>query len=770
MVDQFKEAFKEETSDIIASLNNLLVDLEVDPSNEENKILLFRHLHTIKGGAGMFGYNKMASLVHDIETILDPYKQGEVSYISPEVTNLLLNSMDYLTFLMSTDESNSDDFEEKKKSLITSLANAFGACSPEGKNTSMIDSSSEANDTIDFISDEIKDSSEDINFYRIDLLLSEDFLFTGNRPHFLFNDLGELGELKSFANTLRIPPLRDLDTGKLYINWIIILASLAEKELVEDVFLFLMGESKAIIQTLSPEETELFDKTVKDITEFGFKREEVIQVLSSSDLLSPLLLADLINQGPVEIIEPQTEIDFIEVEEIKHDSPPIKEEIIKEKEEIKEELSIKPSSPSSTGTTSSGNSVGMAVQRIRVDSRRLDNLVDLVGELVTIQARLSQKLKEGNYNEMENIAEKLDFIVQELRDVTTGMRMIPIQGTFAKFQRLVRDLSQELKKKVNYITEGGDTEIDKNIIEKLDEPLVHLIRNSLDHGIETPEERRAKGKPETAFVKISAQQNGANISIIIQDDGAGISRDAVGRKAVERGIVSSYEDLSDEEVYNFIFSSGFSTASEVTNLSGRGVGLNVVKSQVESLRGNIYVKSEMGKGTTFSLVFPLTLAIIDGFLVRVGLEYFIVPLVNVDACLEMKTADFQKQKEEQGVFMSFRDRVLPFIELRDLFEIDEPLPESQQVVIVQADQTMIGIFVDEVIGKHQTVIKSLGEIYRNAKGVSSATILGDGSIALLLDVEAIVEMYLNTDTNKDSSLEGLKSFDQENDLSGVTLD
>lgn len=754
MVDQFKEAFKEETSDIIASLNNLLVDLEVDPSNEENKILLFRHLHTIKGGAGMFGYNKMASLVHDIETILDPYKQGDVSYISPEVTNLLLQSLDYLTFLMNTDEGQSDDFEEKKDSLISSLTNAFGGDSGRGKEEV------QSQNTDDLFLEEERESAESLNFYRIDLLLSEDFLFTGNRPHFLFNDLSELGELRSFANLLRIPPLRDLDTGKLYINWIIVLASLAEKELVEDVFLFLMGDSKAIIQNLYPSEPSSFDKMVEDIAKFGFERGNIIQMLSSSELLTPLLSLDGIS-----LVEEVSQIDMSPVEEPSSETIALVDEVHLKKEEDKKEAA-----PSSPLVPQNGNNGGIGVQRIRVDSKRLDNLVDLVGELVTIQARLSQKLKEGNYNEMENIAEKLDFIVQELRDVTTGMRMIPIQGTFAKFQRLVRDLSQELHKKVNYITEGGDTEIDKNIIEKLDEPLVHLIRNSLDHGIETPEERRAKGKSETAFVKISAQQNGANISIVIQDDGAGIDRDAVGRKAVERGIVSSYEDLSDEEVYNFIFAPGFSTASQVTNLSGRGVGLNVVKSQVESLRGNIYVKSEEGKGTTFSLVFPLTLAIIDGFLVRVGIEYFIVPLVNVDACLEMKTADFQKQKEEQGVFMSFRDKVLPFIELRDLFEIDEPLPESQQVVIVQADQTMIGIFVDEVIGKHQTVIKSLGEIYRNAKGVSSATILGDGSIALLLDVEAIVDMHLNSDLDKENSLESLKSFNQENDLGGVSLD
>lgn len=764
MVDQFKEAFKEETSDIIASLNNLLVDLEVDSSNEENKILLFRHLHTIKGGAGMFGYNKMASLVHDIETVLDPYKQGAVSHISPEVTSLLLNCMDYLSFLMGTDEGQSDDFEQKKIALISFLSHAFeGEEALENLSQNKPLASEVKEESVGFLLDESLGSPEGVNFYRIDILLSEDFLFTGNRPHFLFNDLSELGDLKSFANTVRIPLLSELDTGKLYINWIVILASLAEKELVEDVFLFLMGDSKAIVQNLSLENSLFIEETIDDIVKFGFRKAEVREILSSSDLLKSLVKENTLS-SPSLVEDLHEKVDFIE----EKDLPKV--------ELTSSPIPLKETPPSSsalpvTSSAPAGGSAGVAVQRIRVDSRRLDNLVDLVGELVTIQARLSQKLKEGNYNEMENIAEKLDFIVQELRDITTGMRMIPIQGTFVKFQRLVRDLSQELGKKVNYITEGGDTEIDKNIIEKLDEPLVHLIRNSLDHGIESPEERIAEGKPETAFVKISAQQNGANISIVIQDDGAGINRDAVGKKAVERGLVSSYEDLNDEEVYNFIFAPGFSTASQVTNLSGRGVGLNVVKSQVESLRGNIHVKSEVGKGTTFSLVFPLTLAIIDGFLIRVGLEYFIIPLVNVDACLEMKTADFQKQKTEQGGFMAFREKVIPFIELRDLFEIKEELPESQQVVIVQADHSMIGIFVDEVIGKHQTVIKSLGEIYRNAKGVSSATILGDGSIALLLDVEAIVDMYATTaDLAKEITLEELKAFTQEINLGGVSLD
>ena len=364
-------------------------------------------------------------------------------------------------------------------------------------------------------------------------------------------------------------------------------------------------------------------------------------------------------------------------------------------------------------------------------------MVNLVGELVTVQARLTQSANIKNDSEFIQIAEIVERLTWELRENALSIRMLPIESTFNKFNRLVRDLSKELGKKVDLITEGGETELDKNVIEKLNDPLVHIIRNCIDHGIENPETRKAKGKAETGKIIISALHSGTHVHIKIEDDGGGLNKEAILNKAVERGLIGPDAKLTDKEIFGLILQAGFSTAKEITNVSGRGVGLDVVKSAIETLRGSISIESSQGAGTIITLKLPLTLAIIEGLIIRIDEEHFVIPLSFVEECIELKADD--KNKEGRRNLLNVRDEIVPYISLRKRFDIRNNQPEIEQVVVINNNNSKTGLLVDEIIGEHQTVIKSLGKYYKNIEVLSGATVLGNGTVALIMDVPKIIE-------------------------------
>ena len=376
---------------------------------------------------------------------------------------------------------------------------------------------------------------------------------------------------------------------------------------------------------------------------------------------------------------------------------------------------------------------------LRVDAHRLDGLVNLVGELVTAQARLSQRAQQSNDPELHAIAEEVERLSSELRDNTMGIRMMPIASIFTKFKRLVRDLSRDLGKEVVMTTEGEETELDKTVIEKLNDPFVHLIRNSIDHGIEAPESRDAAGKPRQGTVHLSAVHSGDSVIIEIRDDGAGLDRDALRRKTIDKGLLSeqSANALSDQELDQVIFLPGFSTAKTVSSVSGRGVGMDVVRRGIESLRGTIQLASAPGCGTTVRIRLPLTLAIIESLLVRIGDDGFVLPLGSVEECIEL-TRDEAKKGHGRNL-VNVRGHLVPYIPLRENFAIAGEPPAIEQIVITNINNTKVGFVVDHVVGQHQTVIKSLGPLHRDVRGISGATILGDGSVALILDVPQLVE-------------------------------
>ncbi len=379
---------------------------------------------------------------------------------------------------------------------------------------------------------------------------------------------------------------------------------------------------------------------------------------------------------------------------------------------------------------------------IRVAATKLDQFVNLVGELVTVQARLSELAARRDDPDVSAVAEEVDRLASALRETSMNVRMMPIRATFERFRRLVHDLARDLGKDVELTIEGADTELDKTVIDQLGDPLMHLIRNGLDHGIGTPEDRRSHGKPERATIHLSARYSGASVLISVSDDGRGIDAEAVRARAVERGLIGPDAQLTDSEIHALLFQPGFSTAKEVTDISGRGVGMDVVRRNVDKLRGSIDVASRPGQGTTVTLRLPLTLAIIDGLLVVVGDAYFVLPLADTLECIELPRAEIDNANGKH--LISVRGRVVPYIRLREHFSITTALPDFEQVMLVDTEDGPCGLVFDRVLGNCQTMIKSLGRIYRNVQTVSGATILGNGTVALILDPHRLVQECIHT--------------------------
>lgn len=373
---------------------------------------------------------------------------------------------------------------------------------------------------------------------------------------------------------------------------------------------------------------------------------------------------------------------------------------------------------------------------VRVPSGRLDRLVNLVGELVMNQSRLAQAAAQSGAPELANPVQEIERLVAELRDDVLGIRMLPIGTIFGRFRRLVHDLSAELGKQADLVTEGGETELDKSILDQLAEPLVHLLRNSLDHGIESAEERAGRGKPQRGSIRLSAAHTGSAVVISIEDDGRGIDRAAVRAKAVERQLIAPDANLSDKEILNLILLPGFSTARQVTSVSGRGVGMDVVKRQIDTLRGSLTIASEAGKGSRISLTLPLTLAIIEGLLVQVGADQFIIPMSAITENVELHRA--QRNRNNGRNVIAVRGELIPYIDLREAFHIGGDGPLIEKIVIVRHEDQRVGLVVDRVLGTHQTVIQCLGRFFREIDVVSGATIMGDGRVALILDIPAVV--------------------------------
>ena len=390
-----------------------------------------------------------------------------------------------------------------------------------------------------------------------------------------------------------------------------------------------------------------------------------------------------------------------------------------------------PAKPQAAAAPSAG-------ETMRVATERLDELMDRVGELVIAEARLNALTGASSDPAMMSVAEDIQRLIAGLRDATMSMRMVPIGSILGRFRRLMRDLSTSLNKPLEFVTVGEDTELDKTVIELLADPLVHILRNSVDHGLETPEERRASGKPESGTIELGARYSGAEVLITVRDDGRGLNAQKIREKAISKGLMTEKDDLSDSEIYRMIFQPGFSTVDKVTELSGRGVGMDVVMRTIASLRGEIDLASELGQGTTLTLRLPLTLAIIDGMLIDVGGERYTIPLAAVEECVELPAV--HAVGNGGSSYLNIRGELVPFLRLRHLFEIDSAPPDFQKVVVVSSAGGRVGLVVDRIIGNFQTVIKQLSQFHADLKFFSGATILSDGTVALILDATQLVAL------------------------------
>ena len=504
-----------------------------------------------------------------------------------------------------------------------------------------------------------------------------DLMRNGADPLLLLRELAEMGQLTAEASMAGIPPLEALEPERCYVSWEMALVTQASEDKIRDVFIFVEDSCELTITPVPAEPVA------------GIAAGSRATVEHSPE---PVCAADRTARA----------------------------------------LEEKRRSPGRRATDQPDSAASL-----RVPAARLDQLVDLVGEMVTVQARLSAIAARSADGEVLEVSEEIERLTSALRENSMTLRMVPIRATFERFRRLVHDLARDLGKNVELTIEGAETELDKTVIDQLGDPLMHLIRNSMDHGIESPERRVAEGKRPMATIHLSARHSGASVLIAVSDDGAGIDTEAVRARAVERGLTTADAPLSETEIYSFLFQPGFSTAQQVTDLSGRGVGMDVVRQRVESLRGSIDVASQRGAGTTVTLRLPLTLAIIDGLLVTVGEAFFVLPLASTLECIEL-TREESEQANGKHV-ANVRGEIVPYIRLRQYFHVETAAPEREQIMVVECEDGRCGLVVDQVLGDCQTVIRNLGRLYRHVQVVSGATILGNGVVALILDPQRLVQ-------------------------------
>jgi two-component system chemotaxis sensor kinase CheA len=511
--------------------------------------------------------------------------------------------------------------------------------------------------------------------FKIRFSLPQNAMANGTNPLPLLDELRDLGTCRIVADRSGIPALDELVPTDLHVSWDVELLTDQPRSAIDDVFIFVMDDMELAV-------------------------EEIAVAAQTPTVAAP---------APVAAAAPVA-------------AEPV--------------ASATPTAAAPAAPAPGDAKAAKANENVRVPAEKLDELMDRVGELVIAQSRLSQLAGGSGDLTLRAVSEDVERLSGELRDTMMVLRMVPVTHLFSRFRRLVHDLANETGKRIELVTEGETTEVDKSVIERLADPLVHLVRNSCDHGLETPEDRLAAGKTEAGHIHLSARQQAGEVIITIKDDGRGINKERVRAKAESSGLIAANASLSDQELYQLIFQPGFSTASQVTNLSGRGVGMDVVKRTIDALRGTINVVSRPGEGSEISLAIPLTLAIIDGLLVRVGNGRYVIPLSAVEECLELSIEEDMRSRGRS--FISLRDSLVPFLRLRDLFRTNTTPDPFQKVVVISTGSERVGLVVDQIIGDHQTVIKGMSKLHHDVATFSGATILGDGDVALILDVGHLV--------------------------------
>ena len=786
-LSQFNQLFFEETAEHLATMESLMLNMDVQSPDMDDLNAVFRAAHSIKGNSGTFGFNDMTAVTHELETLLDLVRKGETD-LTDEMVDVTLQAGDVLGGMLDSHQNGEEPDQEPAKAVIEEL-NRQLAIAKGGS-----DGNSPVQQALPSFSEALPVSAE-----ASQSVLTQSFVIRFPAPDqeldMLFDSLKELGDL-----TIIDAPSEESN------DWLFSLQTDSSQEDLKDLITFMVPE-----ETLSIEE-----ELSADDGSFGFF-ESVGQDASEADDLgygffddidlpeenSELASAD--NQGddpgygffeddPSVDAETHAEVQTDAVEVNQSDDPgygffddplvadntektpsntsdaqkpagkanqdaefdgygffePLKNQSTAKTSTSGPESNNTPAktaSPKARGAKPSAAAAvknGGAESSIRVSVEKVDQLINQVGELVITQAMLAQMASEVDpilHEKMANGLAQLERNTRDLQDSVMSIRMMPISIVFSRFPRVVRDLAGKLNKKVKLEMVGEHTELDRSMIEKLTDPLTHLIRNSLDHGIESPEARASAGKDQTGTILLRASHQGGNIVVEVQDDGAGLNRERILSKAQEKGIPVS-ENMPDSEVWQLIFAPGFSTAAAVTDVSGRGVGMDVVKRNITSLGGRLEIESMEGIGSRISIRLPLTLAILDGLQVALGEEIYIVPLTSIIGSMQPDANDI-KTVSGEGAVISIRDEYLPIIKLGELLNMPAQFDDYEQgiMVILESDGKRVGLFVDDLVGQSQVVIKSLEANYRKVDGVSGATILGTGRVALILDVEELISMH-----------------------------
>lgn len=683
---QFHQVFFEESFEGLDIMESGLLGMNPGEVDSEQINAIFRAAHSIKGGSGTFGFSNIASFTHVMETLLDEMRDGRRP-VTREGVEVLLRSVDVLRDMMRSardgDPLDERRVAEQKSDLERVLqgerAAVAPACAPAPKTAEVTPAAALQPRRLGW----------HIVFRPLPHMMR-----TGNDPLRIIQELAELGELRAEGDASAIPRMSEFEPEDCYLSWNLWLTTDAGRDQLDEIFAWIEDDCDlAVIEMLEEGADQLAPRSA--ITQSQAHESHENQIPSDIAKSNPGAAASKKSH-------PQSS------------APP-------------------PPSPGGGGSS------------IRVDITKIDALINMVGELVITQSMLGMLGQHFDMARLERLQDgltQLERHTRELQESVMQIRMLPISFTFSRFPRLVHDLSSKLGKKIELKMSGENTEVDKTVIEKIGDPLVHLVRNSLDHGIEMPHERVAAGKPETGTVFLNAYHRGGNIVIEVRDDGGGLNRDKLISKAVERGLLTEDAKLSEKDAYELIFRPGFSTADEVSDISGRGVGMDVVRKNISELGGSIEIDAEPGQGTSIIIRLPLTLAILDGQTVAVGEENYIVPLVSIIESIQVKR-QMVNLIAGKGETFKLRDEYLPVVRLHEIFGVENPkttdLTEGL-LVVVEGEGRRCGLFVDDLLGQQQVVIKSLEANYGRVEGISGATILGDGSVGLILDIPGLMRL------------------------------
>jgi two-component system chemotaxis sensor kinase CheA len=707
-LDEALKTFIVESRELLQQMEESLLHLEQTGDDPETINAIFRAAHTIKGSAGLFGLDHVVSFTHVAESVLDRVRNGELS-IDGNLAALLLETSDHIGVMIDLIADGNEVGEATQAHgdvLVGRLKRYLGMEADKQVSAGVPAEHAQPYRT------EGGGAVETDNWH-ISLRFGQDVLRNGMDPASFIRYLATMGHIVSiFTLVDAMPRAEEMEPEACYLGFEIAFSSRADKAAIEGVFEFVRDDCEIRILPPHSKETEYLD-LIRALPETDMRLGEILircGTLTEAELERVLRLqANDEEHPPKPIGEVLVRENMVQ--------PAVVEAALDKQKLVKENKNVEAS-------------------LIRVDAAKLDQLINLVGELIIAGAGANLIAQRAGVAELSEATATMSRLVEEVRDSALNLRMVQIGATFNRFSRVVRDVSKELGKDIRLEISGGDTELDKTVVEKIGDPLTHLVRNSMDHGIEPSEVRLARGKPAHGTLKLNAYHDAGSIVIEVSDDGGGLNRDKILAKAIERGLVAPEQTLSDKEIYNLIFEPGFSTADQVSNLSGRGVGMDVVRRNIQALRGTVDLDSMPGQGATVRVRLPLTLAIIDGFLIGVGEAAYVVPLDMVVECLELSHE--QQEAAVSGHYINLRGEVLPYIRLREQFEVEGQAGRRENIVVVNHAGQKAGLVVDTLMGEFQTVIKPLGKVFSNVRGIGGFTILGSGEVALILDVAGLV--------------------------------